>query len=109
MGGGPGAALPVGGQRLVFEPEAIEAIVAQFEGIVDRLGMVQQLSVEQLAGRPAALDFAPDSAAENVQSSATSLQGRMREASIQIDAAIANLRANGSDYTGIDAIPGSAG
>ena len=105
MGGGPGAVLSVGGKQLVFEPETIEATIAHFEGILDRIQSVRTLKVDDLTGKPAALDFASRNSVRNLRASAESLFDRLDEASTQVSAAIANLRTNGSAYVNADLIP----
>ena len=107
MGGGPGAVLSVGGKQLVFEPEAIEATIAHFEGILDQIFVARGFNLDDFAGKPAALDFASRNAVINLKASATSLFARLDEAALQIQAAIDNLRANGSSYTQNDVVPGS--
>ena len=105
MGGGPGAVLSVGGKQLVFEPETIEATIAHFEGILNQIGKVRQYDSRQFTGDPAALDFASRNAVRNLRESALSLAARLDEAAIQIQAAIDNLRTNGSAYLNSDVVP----
>lgn len=108
MGGGPGAVLSVGGKQLVFEPEAIEATIAHFEGILDQISKARAYNIDDFAGEPAALDFASRNSVLNLKTSAGSLFARLDEASEQINAAIANLRANGSNYINSDLVPGQS-
>lgn len=106
---GGSVVLAVAGKHLVFEPEAIGATIAHLEGVLDQIGIVQRIQATQFAGDPAALDFASADAVQNLLMSADRLQVRMAEAVIQVQAAIDNLRANGSAYTRSDVVPGSAG
>ncbi|GAB2935748.1 hypothetical protein GCM10027047_35510 [Rhodococcus aerolatus] len=90
-----GAALTIGGKQLVFEPETIAATIAHFEGILDQ---VRQFDALSFTGEPAALDLASANAVKNLRASAESLFVRLDEAQVPVQAAIDNLKANGSAY-----------
>ncbi|GAB2935759.1 hypothetical protein GCM10027047_35530 [Rhodococcus aerolatus] len=104
-GAAGGAVLSIGGKNLVFAPETIEATIGQLQGVLDQINAVRRMKIQQFAGHPAALDFASSNAVENLHTSAARLLARMEEAAQQVEAAITNLRANGSAYLADDRLP----
>ena len=102
MGGGPGAVVTVGGKKLVFEPETIEATAQKLDQVRLILSRFQLKTVEDFTGQPAAADIVSAFSTTNLRWSAQSALAQIAAMSAEVEAAAANLRANGSDYGATD-------
>lgn len=103
-GGGGSSVVAVGGAKLLFVKEDVEATATRLDAIAEDLGSSLMSAVPRMAGLPAGAEEVSSLAVSNLTQSASSLEARVRQSITELKAAAANMRANAASYTSSDGI-----
>ena len=103
-GGGGSSVVAVGGAKLLFVKEDVEATAQRLDDIANQLANSMHGSRDLLSGAPAGAEEVSTLAVTNLETSAASLDSRVSESVNELKAAAANMRANAASYTANDGI-----